>query len=249
MDPRIGEIVSELDRLVPADGADVIAVVAAFWQTYPAVARQRHDCLVLATPAGYLRLGIEFLKAGMSPAEGKGPNGDKVPFEIEYLLRKDSQLLLDCERLEPRPMRRPVRPARKFEWQVPDPPAGHEVMALLGELDGLIPAGNAGVFITVPQGSFPSIPVQGTPEGFLRFGLEFARGAVVAGSGQGRNHGEIVALDLDDVLDADGELVFECERIAVLPEEGDHRREGEGLPFIIIPCVLAAALLIYVRAC
>ena len=59
MDPRIGEIVSQLNRLVSADGADVIAAVAAFWQTFPAVARHRHDCLVLATPAGFLRLGIE----------------------------------------------------------------------------------------------------------------------------------------------------------------------------------------------
>ena len=89
--------------------------------------------------------------------------------------------------------------------------------------------------------------MQGTREGFLRFGLEFARGAVVAGSGQGRNGGEIVALDLDDVLDPEAELVFDCERVAARPEGGDRRREGEGIPFIVVPMVLVAAFLIYFR--
>jgi hypothetical protein len=251
VDPRIGEIVGQLDRLVSVEGADVLVVVDAFWQTYPHVDRQRHDALFLATPAGYLRFGIEFLKTAVSPTKGKGPNGDKVPLELDYMLRQDSELPLECELIARNPTRRPAGPpgAERFDWEVAGPPAGPEVLALLCELDRLVPPVHAEILITVPEDLFPRFPMRGTREGFLRFGLEFAKGSVIPGSGKGRNRGEAVVLDLDYLFDRETEVVFDCERVAALPESGDRRRGGEGIPGILVPMALVAVLLVAVRAC
>jgi len=42
MNPRIGEIVDELDRVVTVENAGVIAFVDPFWQQHPPVAKQQH---------------------------------------------------------------------------------------------------------------------------------------------------------------------------------------------------------------
>jgi hypothetical protein len=231
VDPRIGQIVGQLDRLVSVEGADVLVVVDAFWQTYPHIDRHSHDALFLATPAGYLRFGIEFLKTAVSPAKGKGQNGNKVPLELDYMLRQDSDLSLECELIGRDPTRRPVGPpgAESSGWEVAGPPAGREVMALLRELDRLVPAVHAEILITVPEDLFPRFPMRGTREGFLRFGLEFAKGSVIPGSRKGRNRGEAVVLDLDYLFARETELMFNCERIAALPERGDRRRRDIGM--------------------
>ena len=86
--------------------------------------------------------------------------------------------------------------------------------------------------------------MRGTQDGFLRFGLEFAKGSVIPGSGKGRNPGEVVVLDLDYLFDREMEVVFDCERVAALPESGDRRRGGEGIPGILVPMALVAVLLV-----
>jgi len=69
VEPRIRELVGELDRLVPVEGAAVIAYVDAFWQDFPPVARQKHYTAFLATPSGFGCFGVEFLKAALAPAD------------------------------------------------------------------------------------------------------------------------------------------------------------------------------------
>jgi hypothetical protein len=248
-EPRIGEIVGQLDRLVSVEGADVLSTIGDFWES--PIAGYRHDVLFLATPAGYLRFGIEFLKTAVSPTKGKGPYGDKVPLELDYMLRQDSDLSLECELIGRDPTRRPVGPpgAESFDWEVASPPAGREVMALLRELDRLVPAVHAEILITVPEDWFPRFPMQGTREGFLRFGLEFAKGGVILGSGKGRNRGEVVVLDLDYLFARETDVMFNCERVAALPERGDRRRGDIGMPGILVPMALVAVFLIAVRAC
>jgi len=49
VDPRIVEMVGQLDRLVPVEGSDVLAYLEPFFQSRPRVDRQRHDVLFLAT--------------------------------------------------------------------------------------------------------------------------------------------------------------------------------------------------------
>ena len=48
---------------------------------------------IIATRNGYLRLGIEFLKAGIRPLDSERPNDVKV--DIEYLLDPDSDISFD----------------------------------------------------------------------------------------------------------------------------------------------------------
>jgi len=252
MDQRIGEIVAELDRVVPVDGAGMIAFVDAFWQQYPAVARQKHYTTILATPDGFRRFGIEFLKAAVSPPIGKGTEGDLVPLELEYLLRGDSNLDPQCERVVRAFMGRGLRSCgpRAFDWERVRDPTRPGWLPLLQELDRLVPTANAEVLITVPADRFPVIPVWATETGFLRFGLEFAKGSIIAASRAGRNRGHVVDLDLDYLIEPDSEVEFHCERVQALPASGDRRRTGEGIPGIVAIAVLIAGVLaVVVRAC
>jgi hypothetical protein len=59
-----------------------------------------------------------------------------------------------------------------------------------------------------------------------------------------------VELDLDYLIEPDSEVELHCERVEVLPESGDRRRTGEGIPGLIAIAVLITGVLaVLVRAC
>ena len=76
------ELVSRLDALVPRDGA---RVSLAQYGGGPDESR------VIANQRGYLRLGIEFLKAAFAPHEKQ----HLVKTDIRYLLTEDSDVSFD----------------------------------------------------------------------------------------------------------------------------------------------------------
>jgi len=87
------ELVSKLDALVPRDGA---RVSLAQYGGGPDESR------VIANQRGYLRLGIEFLKAAFAPHEKQ----HLVKADIRYLLTEDSDVSFDWfERREDLPKR------------------------------------------------------------------------------------------------------------------------------------------------
>jgi len=87
---EIKQIVDELDRSVPKENAKVSL------QKYGG---DVNEAFVVATEHGYLRLGIEFLKAGFAPyvppekTMGKRPYAIEV--EIDYLITEDSDVRFD----------------------------------------------------------------------------------------------------------------------------------------------------------
>lgn len=87
---EIKRVVGELDKSIPKDNAKVSL------QKYGG---DHDEAFIVATERGYLRLGVEFLKAGFAPyvpAEkflGKRPYAIEV--EIDYLLTEDSDVHFD----------------------------------------------------------------------------------------------------------------------------------------------------------
>ena len=89
VDARVKELIAALDAEVPREGAQV---------RLHQYGGGPDESQVQANPAGYLRLGIEFLKAAYSsPGDPKTPQAVQV--ELGYLLRPDSTINFDwCER-------------------------------------------------------------------------------------------------------------------------------------------------------
>jgi hypothetical protein len=247
---RIAEIVGELDRLVPVDGAAVIVYIDTFWQTFPPVSRDVHHCAFLGTPLGFVRFGVELMKAAVSAPRGKGSDGESVPLELDYLLRQDSNPEFSPERVTPSARwtpRRRVPPA--FDWEEASRDVtGCSWLSLLEELDRAVPAADEEVLITVPRDRFPDVPIWTTAAGFIRLGLEFAKGALAPPEKRGRNGGDSVHLDLDYLIGPDSEVVFDFERVAALPEDGDRRR-SRALPGLPALAIAVTVLVLLVRGC
>ena len=77
--PELRELVDQLDRLVPKEGARL---------------RMRGDAegTTAGTQRGYLRLGIEMLRAGLAPVEaGQADHRPQIPLAIDYLMTADSE--------------------------------------------------------------------------------------------------------------------------------------------------------------
>lgn len=87
---EIKQIVDELDRNIPKENAKVSL------QKYGG---DLDEAFIVATENGYLRMGVEFLKAGFAPyisAEkflGKRPYA--IDVEIDYLITDDSEVNFD----------------------------------------------------------------------------------------------------------------------------------------------------------
>jgi len=80
------ELVDEIDRLVPKDGAKLKMPADADGNT------------TVGTQRGYLRLGVELLRAGLSPIDGPPPEIPRIPLDITYLLTHDSRTPFElCE--------------------------------------------------------------------------------------------------------------------------------------------------------
>ena len=85
-------IINALDAAVPKDGA---RVVIRQYGGGP------DECAVFANERGYLRLGIEFLKAAYGPPV-PGNNRASVAVDLDYVLHEDSEVQFDWfERGEP----------------------------------------------------------------------------------------------------------------------------------------------------
>lgn len=89
----IKRLVSELDNAVPKDDARVLLDV---YGGGPDESR------IIATAPGYLRLGIELMKAGVAPASPDSAAPASVDVDLEYLVHPGSTIHFDgFERRDP----------------------------------------------------------------------------------------------------------------------------------------------------
>ena len=91
--PDLDDLVDQLDRAIPREGATL------------RIPGDADGTTTVGTQQGYLRLGVEFLKAGLRPqALGDSHDIPHVPLEIGYLLTKDSSAPFDmCELVDQMP--------------------------------------------------------------------------------------------------------------------------------------------------
>jgi hypothetical protein len=83
---RLRQLVDELDRLTPRDGA---CVRMEQYGGGPDEGR------FVANQSGYLRFGIEFLKAGVAPQKTTEPSQWPVAVDIKYLASDESVIGFD----------------------------------------------------------------------------------------------------------------------------------------------------------
>ncbi len=85
MEPReLSSIVNRLDQDISRDNARV---------TIQKYGGDLDESFVVATPNGYLRLGVEFLKAGIAPYAS--PERAAIDVDVEYLIHDDSDVQFD----------------------------------------------------------------------------------------------------------------------------------------------------------
>jgi hypothetical protein len=90
--PRLHSLVAELDAAVPKGHA---RVMINLYDSGP------DECSMVANEAGYLRFGVEMLKAAFAPP-GLHDRADAIPVEVDYLFTEDSEVHLNWfERREP----------------------------------------------------------------------------------------------------------------------------------------------------
>jgi len=86
----IKQIVDELDRTISKENARVSL------QKYGG---DLDEAFIVATERGYLRLGVEFLKAGftphLSPEKRMGKRPYEIDVELDYLITEDSDVHFD----------------------------------------------------------------------------------------------------------------------------------------------------------
>lgn len=98
MDAEVQELVDRLDRLVPRDGAHLIIPADSGRTT------------VVGNRLGYLRLGIELLRAALDPVQGTEDVPPRIDPDVGYLLAKGSDAPFDlCELDESIASRPPVQ--------------------------------------------------------------------------------------------------------------------------------------------
>ncbi len=87
---EIGRIVNELDRGIVKENAKVSL------QKYGS---DLDEAFIVATERGYLRLGVEFLKAGLTPYRSPDKAMANRPYaidvELDYLITEDSDVHFD----------------------------------------------------------------------------------------------------------------------------------------------------------
>jgi hypothetical protein len=99
--PELRDLVDRLDRLVPKEGARLRMPADADGNT------------TAGTQRGYLRLGVELLRAGLDPTDPVPGERVHVPLVIEYLMTSDSQPPFEVCELAEDPDHLPPR-ARKL---------------------------------------------------------------------------------------------------------------------------------------
>jgi len=87
---KINQLIAELDQKVPREGA-VVKITQ--------IGGGPDESKIVANSTGYLRFGIEFLKAAVQPLSDKQPS--QVEVDLKYLISEDSDFGFDwCERRE-----------------------------------------------------------------------------------------------------------------------------------------------------
>jgi hypothetical protein len=83
---ELRDLVEELDRLIPKEGAKL------------KIPADQDGNTTVGTQRGYLRLGVELLRAGLAPTTDPLPEIPRIPLDIGYLLTPDSETPFDlCE--------------------------------------------------------------------------------------------------------------------------------------------------------
>ena len=91
---EIRRVVCELDASVPREGAKVNI------QKYDdGTGEESGQAFIIANERGYLRLGIEFLKAGLdplaAPEKSAGKRPDMILVDLDYVFTEDSDVRFD----------------------------------------------------------------------------------------------------------------------------------------------------------
>jgi hypothetical protein len=81
---ELSAIVSRLDQDLSRDNAKI---------TIQKYGGDLEESFVVGTPNGYLRLGVEFLKAGLAPQSS--PEKPEIEVDVEYLIDDDSDVQFD----------------------------------------------------------------------------------------------------------------------------------------------------------
>jgi len=81
---ELSSIVNRLDQDISRENARV---------TIQKYGGDLDEAFVVGTPNGYLRLGVEFLKAGLTPHSS--PEKSEIDVDVEYLIDDDSDVQFD----------------------------------------------------------------------------------------------------------------------------------------------------------
>jgi hypothetical protein len=81
---ELNSIVNRLDEDISRENAKV---------TIQKYGGDLDEAFVVGTPNGYLRLGVEFLKAGLAPHSS--PDKSEIDVDVEYLIDDDSDVQFD----------------------------------------------------------------------------------------------------------------------------------------------------------
>jgi hypothetical protein len=76
---ELRELVDQLDRLIPKEGAKL------------KIPADPDGSAMIGTQRGYLRLGVELLRAGLTPTAATEAEIPQLPLDIGYLLTPDSK--------------------------------------------------------------------------------------------------------------------------------------------------------------
>jgi hypothetical protein len=244
---RAREIVEALDATVPVEGAGVILVVDGYdWEV-----DRGYGAPFLATPAGFVRFGLQFMKTAVAASANQ--EHPPVDVDLDPVLRSDSAFEVELELLPEPPSPSPPAPGTPGASRDSPPPPGRPSeqdvwISMLEELDELVPPRGAQASLALCDDTWPPVVrVQANPTGLLRLGSAFARGAWAAATGKGRNRGERLELNLGCRLTG---LEFSYERVDTLPVEGDKRRpiESPGCGIVLL-ILLVVGLAWGIRAC
>jgi hypothetical protein len=81
---ELNSIVNRLDHDISRENAKV---------TIQKYGGDLSEAFIVGTPNGYLRLGVEFLKAGLAPPDAPGES--EIDVDVEYLIDDDSDVRFD----------------------------------------------------------------------------------------------------------------------------------------------------------
>ena len=120
-DTRIRELLSELDRLIPQESAQVLLYRDDDDEGNGGEGPKDAVLPFCATRDGFLRFGLAFMCAAFAEGTGRGSNGgNNVEINLLPFYRRDSNVEFRCERVEAIP----VHGDRRFRPTLVSEPMG-----------------------------------------------------------------------------------------------------------------------------